>query len=311
MKTLHRFILINLIFLSNIIPAFSQCGCLGSAVGGSMPVGGTNNIGILPEGYLRTLSFYKYIYGNRYFDGDSKADMGTVKYFQSGYIGALISYGFTPKLTIDAEFGYFTDKTQRIEEFGVISNANGSGLSHATIMAKYNFVSNSRSEFELTGGIGGRAPLYFKDSELPQHIRPSSGAYGLVLQAFVQKGFKDAGVYTFLLSRAELNTTNKDSYRYGSSLVNSIFATKSIVSGLTGLLELRSEIREKDINKDTTIHDSGGYFLTVAPQISFGFDNWTFSALYEYPVYGYYNRKQLAPNYSFAFVVAWQTDLYK
>lgn len=275
-----------------------------------MPVGGTTNIGTLPEGFFRAMTFFRYIYGDRYYEGDSRAETGTVKYFSNSYTGLLASYGITGKLTLDAEIGYFADKTQQIEEYGTISRVNGSGLSHAALIAKYNIISNAREEFEITVGAGARAPLYFQKSELPQHVRPSNGAYGIVFQAFAQKGFKDAGIYTFLLSRAEVNSTNEDGYKYAPTFINSLFATKAITQGLNGLLELRSEIRGKDISKDTTINDSGGLMFTVAPQLSFGIDKWTLSALFEYPIYGYYNSKQLAPNYSVAFVVSYQTKFY-
>ncbi|MFP4368706.1 MAG: hypothetical protein ACLFR2_03920 [Candidatus Kapaibacterium sp.] len=286
--------------------SFSQCSCIGgAAVGGLTPVGGTVNIGVLRDGFLRVSGLYKYSSGDEYYRGNSPAEKGLVENYHIHYTGLLAAYGISNKLTAELELGGFLQKNQ---DFGYY-NLAGSGLSHMTVSAKYNIYHNIRYDYEITAGLGGRVPLNLKESNLPQHVLPSTGAYGLVFQAFIHKGFKDKGLRLFLIQRTELNAENDLDYRYGEGFYTSLFASKSISKGLSGILELRNEFRNKDEYLGEVNNDSGGSIFIISPQLNYVMGNFYLSALYDYPIYKYYNGYQLSNNSSFAINLTWQVKI--
>ncbi len=296
-------ILILLIILS--YDAFSQCSCMGgAAVGGLTPVGGTVNIGVLREGFFRATAMYSYSSGDQYYRGDETAEKGLVDNYNIHYIGLLAGYGISNKFTAELEIGGFPLKFQ---DFGYYT-LSGSGLSHLTVYGKYNLYHSIRSEFEITVGLGGRIPLVIEESNLPQHVLPSTGAYGLVLQAFLHKGFKDYGLRFFLIHRTDINAENNLDYQYGSGFYTSLYVSKNILKGLTGLLEVRNELRMQDKYQGELYEDSGGNIFIVSPQINYVLGDFYISALFDYPFYKNYNGYQLSNSSSFAINLTWQTN---
>lgn len=299
-----------MIFTLLLIPEliYSQCSCMGgAAVGGLTPVGGTVNIGVLREGYFRTSAMYRYSSGNEYYRGDATAEKGLVDNYYIHYIGILAGYGISNKFTAEFEIGGFP---QKFQDFGYYTLA-GSGLSHMTFYGKYNLYHSIRNEFEVTAGLGGKIPLVIKESNLPQHVLPSTGAYGLVLQAFLHKGFKDYGLRFFLIHRTDINAVNNLDYKYGAGFYTSLFVSKSIIKSLTGLLEIRNELRMHDKYQNELSEDSGGNIFVISPQLNYVVGDFYISALFDYPFYKYYNGYQLSNNSSFSINLTWQTNLLK
>lgn len=288
--------------------AYSQCGCLGgAAVGGLTPIGGTANVGLLRENYIRSSLFYSYAFGNKFYRGDVPAEKDIVDHYETHFSALLLGYGLTEDLTLEAELGYFPKKLQ---DFGT-SDATGSGLSHTSLYGKYNIFSSIVNEIEITLGAGVKFPLELKQENLPQHVRASTGGYGLIFQAFLHKGFKKDDIHLFLLNRSEYNFENASNYQYGPSFNTSMYFTKGILKNLTGILEIRNEIRLKDKLKGEYHEDegmyTGGIFLHLSPQINYSIGQFNFSALYDYPIYQYYNGYQLGNNYMIALNITYQT----
>jgi len=301
-----NFVFVILLFTSYEL--HSQCACMGGApVGALTPVGGTTNIGILKEGNLRAISFYSFSNGNEYNNKDSQTDQGLVQSFNSSYVGLLIGYGILESLTIDTELGYYLYKVQ---DFGFY-NLSGSGFSHVTVYGKYNTYNSRAKEFEWTIGIGGRIPLNFDEVNLPQNIQSSTGAYGGILLSYLHKGFKSEGLHFILVNRAEFNAKNKTTYKYGSSFVNSFFITKNMIGKLTGILEIRSDVRLRDSKYGNNIYDSGWNIIILSPQLNYSIGNFNFAAFFDFPVYKHYNGKQLTNKYSLGLAITWQTNLFK
>ena len=173
--TIKNYLLVNIIVLICFSEkAYNQCACMGGApVGGFTPVGGTTNIGILRKGNLRVLSFFSYSNGDKYYYRDSPLDSGLVRSFNSSYTGLLIGYGIFEDFTIDAEFGFFINKSQ---DFGSYT-LSGSGFSHTTIYGKYNVYSSRANEWEWTIGLGGKIPLNFNNQNLQTDI--SNGRHNI------------------------------------------------------------------------------------------------------------------------------------
>ena len=297
-------IVLTILFYSN---ANSQCTCMGgAAVGGITPIGGSANLGVLKKYNLRTSIFIRNGFGNEYFSKDSKASPGLVKEYQYNYMGLNAGYGITEDMTIEIESGYFLSKMQDFFEYKLESN----GFSHFNASLKYNIYSSRANEIEYTAGIGGRVPLNFSDDNVPQHVLPSTGAYGLILHSFLHKGFKKNGLHFFLINRAEINSENDNEYLYGSSIFSSFYITQHIFDNLTGMLEIRNEYRTKDHNLGNEVFDSGGSIFSVSPQLSYKINNLYISAMYDYPFYKYYYGKQLSNSYSLSLMLTWQTDLF-
>ncbi|MDH7514826.1 MAG: hypothetical protein QHI48_02965 [Bacteroidota bacterium] len=285
---------------------FAQCACTaGAAVGGLTPVGGTVNVGVLREGYGRASLTYRYAAGRTTLRGDERTGNESIRSYGTHYTTLQLAYGLTDVWTLETGVGYFPRKVQ---DFGY-TKATGSGASHIYAGTKYNVFSRPSREAEVTLGAGINFPLGSGDSSVPQHILPSSGAYGLVLQGFLHKGWKRAGFRVILLHRSEFNAENNIAYRYGAGHFTSIIAGKYIGGPLTAFLELRHEFRMPDMYLGNRLENTGCTVFTISPQINAVFGQFNLSALFDYPVYRYYKGTQLANDFSAAVVLTWQADL--
>jgi len=310
-KLFYLFIIIA--FLSSEL-AYSQCGCLGgAAVGGLTPIGGTANVGLLREDYFRASLFYSYAYGDKFFSGDEPATKDieqqyrNVSHYSTHFSSLLVGYGITENLTLEVELGYFP---QKLQDYGT-KDETGSGLSHASFYGKYNLYNSIVNELEFTIGAGLKLPLDIQKENIPQHVKASTGAYGVSFQAFLHKGFKANDIHLFLINRTDYNFENKNEYQYGSTINTSFYITKGILKSLTGILEIRNEIRMKDKFKSEYQEDAGmftgGYFFHFAPQLNYTIGQFNFSVLFDYPIFQYYYGHQLGNNYSIGLNVSWLT----
>jgi hypothetical protein len=300
-----KYLFIIVMIIVSLSNAYSQCGCMGgAAIGGITPIGGSANLGVLKENNLRSSVFFRNGYGNEYFSKDTKVTPGIVKEYLYDYIGLNAGYGITEDLTVEIESGYFLKKMQDYE----FEKLESSGFSHINTSIKYNLYNSYISQIEYTAGIGGRVPLNFSNDEVPQHVLPSTGAYGLILHSFLHKGFKKQGLHFFLINRAEINSENKKNYLYGSSIFSSFYLTQYLLYDLTIMLQIRNEYRTKDHYLGSEVSDSGGSIFNVSPQLSYKADKFYISAMYDYPFYKYYYGKQLSNSYSFSLMLTWQMD---
>ncbi len=307
LKTIKYLILIVIMLMSLDMSAFSQCSCMGgAAVGGLTPVGGTVNVGVLRKDYFRAAAFYRYSRGDTYYRNDSPAETGLVDSYHIHYTGLLVGYGLSNKLTLEAELGGFPEKYQDFKYFSLSSG----GLSHILVSGKYNLYYDFRKEFEISAGAGLRAPLVTHEENLPQHILPSTGAYGAVFQLFIHKGFEQQGIRLILMHRTDINAENNLDYQYGTGFYTSLYLTKNIIDRLSGIVEIRNEFRLKDKYLGETYEDSGGNIFIISPQINYTIKDFNISALLDYPFYKNYNGYQLANDFSIAFNITWQTELF-
>lgn len=303
MKRILLYIFIFLFF--NYIHSLAQCGCSGAAIGGITPVGGTSNLGLLKNNNFRANIFYSYTYGNDYYHNDVPIPAGEIKYFSSNYLDILLGYGLTEKITIDANIGYFIEKTQDF----YYTKYTSKGFAQAVIWAKYNIFKSRANEIELTLGSGVKVPLGSVKDSIPQHIQPTTGAYGVAFQAFLHKGYQDYGLHFIFISRIDYNASNKNDYKYGMSFVNSIFATKTLFDIFNLIIEFRTETRLRDIQKGELNKDSGGTIVSFTPQLNYTFENMNFSILADYPIYKFLFGNQLSKNYLLGVNFTWHLNL--
>ncbi len=294
------FLFIIFVFIS--LKGFSQC-CTAN------PVAGSVNIGVLTKNTFRSISYYRYSYSDTYFNGSEKSNLNFLKYSYYNFAGTLWSYGITNRLTADLQLGYYINRTE-IFNTDPVYTQKGWGFSNGVASLKYAFT--KKGTFELTGGLGLKFPftqqqLTIDGVQLPQTAQPSTGAFGAVIQVFMQKAYLEKGLRFFLIHRTEINGTNTVYYRTGNSYSTAFYISKSINYRWTAIVQIRNENRAKDIRDNERIPISGGYELFFSPQINYSVtQKLNVSILADFPVYKYYNGTQLASKY--AFVVSLTKD---
>lgn len=297
-------IIFALLLLSSELSA--QCGCLGgSAIGGIVPAGIVANSGILKEGKARTLLFYRYGFGDKYYNGDSYIgkNIGLIRENKFHYLGLIFDYGVFEDFTTELELGYFIEKKQDFYDKSI----SKSGFSHISPGFKYNIYNSLIDQIEYTLGTSFKIPLQKASDTLSQHLSPSTGAFGFAISSYLRKSFKRENLSLLLINRLEINTKNDIGYLYGNSLISSFIVSKFLLENFSASFELRNEYRQKDEYKGRKIEDSGNFILILAPQIGFNIDNFYVSANFDFPFYKYFNGKQLTNSYYFGFNIFYQT----
>ncbi len=278
------------------------------------PVGGSNNLLVLEKKTLRLITFYRYNYGNQYFEGDDHSDFGLIKNANYSYAGIIAGYGLWNKLTIEAEGGYYINKTQNynlIPEYAL----KGYGFSSGIFSVRYSLLKNDTRRFYISSGIGAKVPfstrpLSREGVELPIEMQPSTGAFGTVLQLFVVKEKPITGIRYFLTGRMELNAENEREYRLGTSFFTSFFFSKHLMfpwlkGDWTTILQIRNEIRRRDYTLNGWKESSGSTIFYFSPQLNYFIKGkWNLSLMVDLPVYQNFNGTQLATKYGLSLNLA-------
>lgn len=268
------------------------------------PVAGTINVGVLNKKSARVISYYRHSYSDTYFHDNMRSDLNLIT-ANYNYIGSIVSYGITSKVTAETELGYFINKS---EEFNIEPpfTLKGLGFNNAIISLKYPIYKKTELEIEFTAAAGIKFPFtkehrVIDGVRLPQAVQSSTGAYGTVGQLMFYKGYVSKGLGFFFIHRFETNGTNTVEYKFGNSYITSFFVSKSLNNQWAGILQIRNENRARDIRDNKIVEVSGGYLLFVATQINYTIaQKWNISLLADIPVYRYYNGTQLGNKYAFA-----------
>jgi hypothetical protein len=266
------------------------------------PVAGSVNIGILTKNTLRSIIYYRYRFSDKYFEGSKRSDFNAVKNANYNFIGSILAYGISNKVTIETELGYYLNKSEVLNTEPPYT-IKGTGFYNGVSSLKYNILKNT---IELTAGAGLKFPFTTKQQEkdgvqLPQTVQPSTGAFGFVGQIFFSKTWLPKRTRLFFIHRTEINGTNSVEYQFGNLYSNSVFVSKSFNNHWTGIIQFTSEIRERDMRENKTIAASGGYTFFLSPQINYTLkEKWNISLLTSIPVYRYFNGTQLGGDKSFS-----------
>jgi hypothetical protein len=290
------------------LPVLSQCCSTGS------PVGASIYVGVLNKQSLRVNAFYRFNYANTYYSGSSKTDEGVIlNYSDYNFTGLSLAYGITKRLTLEADFGYFINKTQ---DFKYIDyQEKGYGFSNGNIGLKYAVFVRPSSGIEFTVGAGMKYPFTFEPQEtdgvrLSRDVQPSTNAFGVNAFIFFNKSFSDINMRLFTINRFDYNFEDHYNYQYGPVLLNSIFASKRIIPRLFGILAVRGEYRGQDQDNGDPRVNTGNYLLVLSPQLSYSIaGKWNLTLVYDQPVYKNYKGKQMTPKYSIAIGLSRDFDL--
>ena len=276
------------------------------------PVGGTTNMGAMDKNKFRATLFYRYSDSESYFEGSEKYQGGNevLQYASYNYLGFLSAYGLNNRLTLELEAGYFIDKTQVYYIENTI--LKGYGLSNLVLSLKPQLYYNPDKRFEITCALGANIPFSTEMQThygvtLPINIQPSTGSYGVVFQSYLVKENSFRAIRFFWVTRTEKYFKNPQDYLPGASIMNSLFFTKHLTADLwklsdwTLILQLRNQISTMASRSDQTIGSSGHFLVYLVPQVNLSIgEQWNVSALFDIPVYRYYNGIQIANKYALA-----------
>lgn len=301
-----RFPLLSIKHLSLAICLLVFCSTAsrGQCLSAVNPVGGSHNLLVLEKNTLRVISFYRFHYGNRYFEGDSPANWDLIRYAGYHYAGAILGYGLTKAWTLETEWGYFIQKTQ-IYRGDPEERLRGNGFSSTVVSLKRSLVKDDIRRFFVSASGGARIPLSRElqvrnGVVLPIEVQPAIGAWGSVFQLFLVKEIPVSGTRYFVTSRVETGGKNRDDYQQGKALYTSLFYSKHLMlpwlkGDWTAILQLRNEWRGKDHTAAGVKESSGGHILYLSPQInSFIIEKWNLSMTLDLPVYQYFNGTQMS-----------------
>lgn len=278
------------------------------------PVGGTANLSIVAKNKLRMNTFFRHGYADTYFEGSSKSNFLFVDKASYNYLGTILTYGLMNRLSIEAELGYYFNRSQNYNINASTYSLQGFGLRDGVFTLKYNLYKNAGKELEFTGGLGAKIPFRknpqdANNVELPIDVQPSDMAFGVVAQTFLYKGFIVNGLHFFLLNRYEKTFENPQQYQYGQAFYSSLFISKALNTHWSLIMQIRDEWRDADKRFNQRVPSSGGNVLFVAPQATYSIrQKWNFSVLADIPVYRMYSGTQLSPKYAFSILISKEFD---
>ncbi len=308
----------TLVLVLGTLCLFSSCRLNAQCCSTGSPVGASVYVGVLGKNYLRVIGYYRHSFSDTYYEGDHIAKNQDPVYNSSfNFSGVTLGYGITKRLTVEIEAGYYFDKTQSKFKYNndgtkVDYKLQGSGMSNGTLTVKYGDYISPAQQVEITTGLGFRFPFattpqYFNGVILDRDVQPSTNAFGISEIVFLSKGFQSISMRVFTINRYDYNFADNLNYKYGNILLNSIFVSKKIFKYFFGILQFRNEWKtnDRDLNnldiRNGNITDTGFDLVTVAPQLSYSIaGKWNLMAVFDIPVYKYYNGRQMTPSYSVA-----------
>ena len=294
-----RFVAILFFIFSCSISVFSQCtsGCCAP---------GTANFGVLDKGDLLFFSFFKRDYSDTYFKGDKPTNFNYLSNDYSDFGGITLSYGITPKLTVQGSVGYYITKTENFN-IPIIGQQQlaGKGLADAEIFAKYNIFHAKNDVLSITLALGGKIPtgpykLAVTNVELTRDVQPGTGAYsGASILYVMLKPFKNKKQSIMFNSRVDYNGVNPQGYRYGVENINSLSTVFKLYKNISLILMVRNENKKSDIVNGVVLSSSSStrFFADPGISMSLGYEM-IFSLYGDFPIYQYYDGIQLADKYA-------------
>ncbi len=287
--------------------SYGQCCSPGN------PAAGAASVGTIAKKSLRLTTFYRHSFSDTYYkEGNTIAENQQKAKANFNYIGEIITYGITKKLTVETEIGYFINKSKK----DIYQDLTTKGFSTSVFSLKYNLLKTKR-DLEITLGAGAKVPFTQKavigEYEIPftDDMQPSTHAFGYIGQLFIAKSYPKHQLKVILMNRFETNYKNPDGYKFGDALFTSLFISKSFLTHYTFLVQFRNENR--DIDKKyvedvgyTTFTSTGSNVVFLSPQLSCTLPHkFNVAAMVDFPISRNYKGIQLGPKF------AWGLSLIK
>jgi hypothetical protein len=298
------------LLLTVIMTGRAGAQCLSSV----NPVGGSGNLLVLEKNSLRTITFFRYNYGNQYYEGSERSDFDLIQSAGYSYGGIVAGYGATDRITLETELGYYFNKTQ-VYNLDPDYKLSGSGFSSTVLSAKFGLLKDNARRFYISSSLGVKIPFttspIIRDGvELPLDLQTTTGAMGVVWQAFVVKEQPVSGIRWFLTERVEANARNRQDYRQGTSAFTSLFFSKHLMfpwlkGDWTAIMQLRNELRGRDQTGDLWRESTGSSVFYLSPQINYFIkEKWNLSLSADIPLWQKFTGTQLAMKYGFSLNLA-------
>jgi hypothetical protein len=302
MKKISVFILVFALLSAYSFESYAQCCAAGN------PVSGDGQQKSINKNQLRIYGSFKHSYSEQYYFEDKKEDVAFIDNSQFNYSSIQATYGITKKWNMQAELGYFFDKSQTVNMPDKYV-FKGYGIGDLGITARYQILSLVKPQSELVGSIGAKFPVGKFDQDmdgaiLPISLQPSTGAmkYNAGLYYSRVNSNNKFSFYSFLFAEySSLIQSDFFYYKYGNYYSLSAFGKYKLTPRIYAVLQLREEVRGKDKRENNEeIASTGSYVLYTAPQLIYNFyGTWTLLCQADFPLYKYVNGEQLTNKYSF------------
>ena len=277
----------------------AQCCAAGNPISSDGSPGGTG------KQMFEISLLYQYSYSSVYYEGSHRTDYKYIDYSYFDFASVRLSYGFTNRLKVRTEIGYFFDKAQSFE-FGYDRKAYGFG--DLIIGAQYDVYRNVSLELDIFPFADFTIPVGKFDQMngpviLPIDIQPSSGSFKYSFGLLISKRIFSGKMAVFLSSNMEISqriNTDRTNYKYGNLYNVSLYGSYTFLKNFTGALQVRTMVRARasDAEKQL-VNATGGTYLFLVPQVRYTFFRfWSIGFQFEYPVYKYVNGRQLTNDYA-------------
>ncbi len=278
---------------------------------------------MLAQQQMEIASSYQYIYSNKFLSKDREINP-QFDHFFSQYMYTKAAYGITKNFTFSAEIGYFINKTQigkRDSLTGIpIDSLSSHGVADLILFPKYNVYSHSDSvkKIELTLGMGYKIPLgKYNDSSVVYHnpfngkdtysimppiVQPTNGSQDFIFYALFLRGFPKHNFRLFTNVTYIKKGWNPLGYKFGDYASMGLFAGKTFFKKLGVVLQVKGEWIDsmrygKNIDMvalyNIYVSSTGSKKVSLVPQVSYSYKNFTAFVLKDIPVYEYVNGSQM------------------
>lgn len=313
-----------LIFLVLVISGadyglYGQCCSAGNPSStNSMTAGGKD---VLSFSFSQMLSYSDTYYtgASIYEKEEGKSALDNIKESSFDFSFLSMSYGITDDLKLSLGVGYFSSKYQKYDYGDIrgVRERDVTGFGDLSVNVAYNTYSdkdnlfNIQQTFKLTFPTG-EFDVSNNGIIYPIDIQPSSGNnkydFGLIFSKSFESipDFSIMSINNFEIS--QLIDTEKTHYKYGNQYNLSLMGIYKIFDELTGILELKANIREQAMtgfeNEDNIVKfnfmdGTGGSVVFISPKIKYDFlESYSFSLQFDMPVYKNMNGTQLTNAYS-------------
>lgn len=269
---------------------------------------------------LRLSLLYRYSLSDTYYNESKPIEIDYLDESGFDYLEFSALYNISQRIGIQAEIGYFLSKYESYKN-PVIKNSEGSGLADLSLLIRYDLIQKSFEKFNLslTGGV--KLPVGVFDQavdqvKLPINVQPSSGSFRYHGGITLAKGFRYSSWQVLgaaMLEYSQRISSRYFDYHYGTVYAFQAGTSYSIHPKVMGILQIRTEVREKSKRENNQIVDaSGGEIVLLVPQINFiPAKNWTAGLSFSLPVYRRYNDIQFGNKFSFSLVISRTQKLIK
>jgi hypothetical protein len=315
-----RLVFLFSVLISAVHVSYGQGCCSG---GSGSPIAGGGSVGVLAQQQMELSTSFQYTYSDKFLI-KNRDTLPLFDHFNSKYLYYRLAYGITKQFTFSVEGGYYLNKTQiglRDPVTGIpIDSLSSSGIADLILFPKYNLLdrSDSSRKVELTLGLGYKIPLgKYNDSSvvfhnpftgqdvyaiMPPLVQPTNGSqdfifYGLFLRGFPQHHFKLFTNVTYIKKG-----WNPLGYKYGDYAGVGVFASKTFFKNLGVTLQVKGEwVDSIHYNENIDLvalyniytSSTGSKKISLIPQVSYSYKNFTIYGLKDFPLYEYVNGTQM------------------